>query len=259
MRKRHNPGCPCCDETDTYTVTITLKGCNGLVASGASAYATDGVDTYTATADANGVAVIEVPSTGGYTVTGAYGSRLVAGIATEVTVTGVGTQSPAAGLATHTMVPASGYHCQGWEATGGTGGRDCFLPLPNTLHLTDSRYGAVTLTFSTNAWFGSKSVSYPACGACPAGTISILYGLTATSRASSSSTPSFCLFFQYNEAVGGCPTSVGGSASAPKPCALAPGDVTCPLAFEATFTHVNTGTNDAMTHCSGTTNFTVTE
>jgi hypothetical protein len=66
---------------------------------------------------------------------------------------------------THVLTPLSGYTCTQWSCATPAGliQEDCWYPLAGTLFLTDSAFGAVTLTYGTvstvGGWRGSKAVT----------------------------------------------------------------------------------------------------
>lgn len=248
MKRRNAPGCPCCASGNTLRMTV--QGCNNLVLAGATVAATLSGTTYTGTTDSLGVADVAIGGTGTYSVAVTYTPA-----ARFATSTGnVVVSAPGITTATRTLSAATGYTCQDWEAPGGTGNRDCVLPLANTLFLTDPTYGAVTLTYNgVNSWGGTKSVSYGACGICPAGTVSLDYGLPRTASAGN------VLGFSYGVDTSGCPSNlgIGGRQSLSGLGFLAANTLACPPSLLATFTYNATSTD--KTRCSGTHIFTLTE
>lgn len=70
-----------------------------------------------------------------------------------------------------TYAAATGYHCS----------LDCAIPLPDTLHLTDSLYGSCVLTWTAGDWVGSLGASFggstnpPCLTTCAADSVTIGY------------------------------------------------------------------------------------
>ena len=97
MRKKHQPGCPCCDDDETCgTLQVTVYECVGtgtFEGAEVTLYDADGVEVGSSTTDASGVATVDVPAAGNYTIrvdgTGypaAIQSRALSCSANEITV-----------------------------------------------------------------------------------------------------------------------------------------------------------------------------
>lgn len=237
------PGC-CCGEEPTFRVTV--RGCNSMLLEGAVVTITMGGTDYTGTTDASGVVDLAIPATGSYSMSTSHPSGRFA------TQTGSGTRTSGLVTLDVLLLAATGYTCQDWESTGGTGNRDCVYPLANTLYLTDPIYGAVTLTFGGSNWGASKVVSYVACGPCPAGSITLSYGVGRVAGGD----PSPVLQMSSRYGFSGCPQE-GGPGIRTADATLAANDLDCPPAFLAPLTYVADG--NFRTHCTGTHNFTLTE
>lgn len=151
-----------CNTTTQFTtccLNITVSGCNGLGLPGATVVATPtgGGTPFTGTTDSAGhVQFIDVPL-GTYDVEVSR-SRFVTQTFTGVTFDCSHDINLSVG-------PATGYHC-----TGG-----CAIPVPDTLNVTDSVYGAYQIFWDagSNTWFGETTVAFggstpgPGCDACP--------------------------------------------------------------------------------------------
>jgi hypothetical protein len=230
-------------------LTVTVKGCNSFNYPGATVTATlSGVSTV-GTTNGSGQVILSLQATGTYSLSVTEPTGRFATFTTTVSVTTCTTTT------TVNLLVATGYHCQDWESAGGTGNRDCLLPLADTLFLTDSVYGGpTTLTWNTgsSAWLGSKLVTYPACGLCThTGTATLRYALARVGGAGSA------LGLQYSAGGLGCPTD-GAATQVNATAVVPPNGLTCPAAFSATFSYTPDGFFNMF--CSGpAVTFTITE
>lgn len=154
-------------------VKYPVTGCNGPL-SGLTVYLTHVASgrTYTGTTDTSNVAnaVIAVGEFGTF----AYS------IAADRYATKTGTTNHSACVVqypTLTLVPATGYACitlTCFQPPPGMDSTQCSYPVATTLHLTDSVWGAVTLTYDSRpplqgggadipGWWGTKTVDVPPC------------------------------------------------------------------------------------------------
>src|ERR1017187_2295453 len=149
-----------CGCVSTCNVTINVLGCIGLlsgVSLTVSVYASSGgalLDTGTTTTGSIALSWAGVSGTYWVTTTGqtprfasfAAGASLTCGHTHNINLT-----------------PGSGYACAG---------NGCNWPIATTLHLTDSTYGSITLTYSGTGWSsGSGGITYP--GGTPCGCIAL--------------------------------------------------------------------------------------
>lgn len=171
--------------TANATIKFQLTGCCNLSLAGVSIALSDG---QTATTDAAGAASFWQGTAGTYSYT-ASKSRFVSATG-NVTVTGCQTTTTTVNI---TLSPATGYHC-GPKCSSAS---PQFLadPVPDTLFLTDSAYGATTLAYSatggpggTAGWSGTLTATFPEpagypAGVCPASTtFTITYRLGVCSN-----------------------------------------------------------------------------
>jgi hypothetical protein len=208
------------------SIVFTAYGCGliDMVIPGVAVTATLGADTYSAVTDSLGVATIAVQSAGTYSITSSHPSGRIASVTNNLIVSGCTTNL------NRSHNPGTGYHCF----------HGCALGVADTLFLTDSTYGAVTLTFSVpnNRWQGSGSGSYAGCGGCPAKAVVISYTMTQDGH----------LTAQIDSPVGQCPANLGA------PTLTYVSSLCPPAAFEAVYTISPTTAG----WCSGST-FTITE
>lgn len=261
QKVKHRQGCNCCQAGKI--IRVTVLGCNGYPLEGALVEATRLSVTYSATSDATGIADVEIPDTGAFA---SYSVKVSRAMFVDNTNNESVLIADTIKLVTRTLAADATHQCQSWESTaGGAGGRDCVLPLPATLFLTDSAYGAVTMTLSKTGsprWSGSKSITVPACESCTAATVTMQYALVADFRAAGPTAASFCLSMTYRRDFFNCPDPTGTSTlPTGDVILLMPGDVTCPTAFFSTHTYVYDPLDDARirTHCDGTYTFTISE
>lgn len=169
-----------CDGTYTVTlcptggcVTFHVSGCGGVAVPGA----TVAVAGQTGTTDSTGNCCVPIATAGTYSYTVSM-TRYQDGTG-SVTVSGSCAAPPTINVS---LLPASGYYCGCNSAATNT-----YLPFPATLHLTDSVYGAVTLTYSAfyGAWTGSLAVTFPGGCQCP-------------------TTQSVTLYYLWGDAGSGC-------------------------------------------------------
>lgn len=150
IRKKNQPGCPCCSGPCTWVVTV--RDCLA-VRSGVLVTVTQGASTYTATTNGSGIATFTGLATGSATATTLPpNTRFNAGTATRTLV--AGSQSD-----TITMPAASGYAC--------AGSFGCADPIPTTLSGTywrgafvselpaDTVGVALTFTYSGGFWLSN--------------------------------------------------------------------------------------------------------
>lgn len=139
-----------------------------------------------------------------------------------------------------TLVPASGFQCGPGNTSGSAFPHKLADPVPTTLFLMDSVYGAVTLTYSatpTPGWYGSLAVgTTPAICGCPGSGTTISYVLTQCPGGYSSSFPVHNIPFTSTA----CPTGPPGTSAA----SLPPGgetytmNPTTPFNWSATYASV---------------------
>lgn len=165
--------------TAQATISIPVQGCCAVMAPGCTVNLSDGQIT---TTDSTGTASFWVGKSGTYTFTVAK-SRWATYTGT-VTVQ-VDCTTAQASPAVVALTPASGYVC-GAGCPGTKPADKLADPVPTTLHLTDSVYGACTLTWNgSNAWVGTTTTSTdptqhgtPA-GTCPQSPFTITYSLSS--------------------------------------------------------------------------------
>ncbi|MGO9111944.1 MAG: hypothetical protein ACLP9L_22185 [Thermoguttaceae bacterium] len=99
--------------------------------------------------------------------------------------------------------------------------------IPSTLYATHSVFGALTLTYNASGslgagWYDTLSYAYPACGACPAGTVTVICFLTAGG-------PGLVYSDHWHalSSAGNCPNDSGAAKTA----TFQTGQVTCPPAL----------------------------
>lgn len=155
--------------TAPASIVLTVYGCcPGGVLPGATVSLSDGQSGVTNT---SGVVSFWEGAAGTYTYT--VSKSRFATYTGSVTLSGCQTSSTAV---TVTMTPASGYACGPLDPNNDPRPD----PIPTTLHLTDSVYGACTLTYdpANSCWFGTiAGANYAAGCACPASTFNIGYTL----------------------------------------------------------------------------------
>jgi hypothetical protein len=243
-------GCNCsCAGPPAPNTTILCTGCTSLPVPGLIVKVwTSSAESslvFSGTTDALGQIYGYIPSNGTYWVdfsatsgnSGGVWGRFNSLAARSVGLTIGSTASTSLGAA------ASGYECTA----------ACWAPLKTTLFLTDSVYGAVTLTYSGGNWIGSYSgLSYPGCGAC--GPITFVGPWLSYSFDASLTTT-----WAANPATGYCP---GGGTPA---FCIYPGTSSCPSASSNTYSWSGGGTPSSCNHtgsnlayCS-TPTFTVSE
>lgn len=147
MKLKMSPGCDCrcssgCD------VTFGVRGCNSILMAGASvsvwADSSKAVLYGSGVTDGSGHATINVPP-GGYYYEATHPRFTDTG-------SGTGTCSGAAGSVNVPLSSAaSGYVCTLF----------CGLPLPSTLHYSDTFNGSITLTWTGSVWRGSTTTTFP--------------------------------------------------------------------------------------------------
>jgi hypothetical protein len=173
-----------------------VRGCNGHNLSGAVVSVTLSGNTISGITDSGGIASIPVPSTGTYAVNIHHPGGRFADY--NGTFPFLGCFVGDDGI--KPLSANSSHKCVAWGnplTAPAIPGRLCMFPYSTTLHLTCSLYGAVTLTWMattphgfSNQWYGSKTVTIPACDVCP-------------------STSTLMEFFLYQSASHGTP--IGGT------------------------------------------------
>jgi hypothetical protein len=155
--------------TAPASVSFSVTGCCSQPLPGATITLSDG---QSCTTDASGACNFWIGKAGTYTYT--ISKTRFADATGSVSVPDCGTTTISIGK---TLSPASGYVCGG-------GGAD---PIPTTLHLSDSVYGACILNYSVTApnpnlspgifWGIIHGASFPGACNCPASTFDIGYAL----------------------------------------------------------------------------------
>lgn len=238
------------------TLVGVVGGCNigfGFLP-GAAVTAVLGDVSYSTVTGSSGAFSLAIAEPGVYTVTVSK-ARFVARVFTPtVSASPFLCSTHYNGGVTAQLLPASGYRCFTPDPDNvAGGGYNCIDPIPETLHLTDSVYGAVTLTYTavgTPGWAGTRSVSYGGgCGGCGAATVTATYlfrqsgGYPGTLSISYPASP-----------FGGCPGGAGTASLSAFATAH-----TCPPAFSMTFGYGGfAGGAGQPLYCSAVT-FTLTE
>ena len=232
---------------------FTVEGCGGLPYEGLTVEVYDSTGTTlldSGTTDASGDVTLSWTGTSGsyvVEVTGA-GARFDAYSQTLALTCGHDT--------TIGLTPASGYEC----CSG------CLLPLADTLFLTDSVVGGVTLSYDafTGTWIGTIDYSFPGCpsppqpfGACDPLTVTLTYSFACTVLGD------FTAGVSGAQAVGGgvgncCPNSGGadGPDFAGDPGSA--GSCPAPLSWSTSWTD-NPPPSRCYLYCGATATITVTE
>lgn len=229
-------GCDCgCGSACSQTFTV--QGCiSGLAGATVEVWDSGGTTLLqSGTTNGSGQVTLTWTGTGSIVAKVTGMSARFAAFSQSMTVTCGGTR-------TLSLSAATGYSCCA----------ACNLPLANTLFLTDSIVGAVTLTHSGSTWTGTVVYSYPQCvtalTTCVAVSVTLTYTFQCTGSGSFSCTvsgkhvtggPGVCCpggpfntgtisSFASNTAAGSCPTSFLWSAGFT--------DTTCNLYCGATAT-----------------------
>lgn len=206
----------CCNPTCNQVFHVT--GCNALGLEGATVGVwTDSSKTTlvaTGTTDASGNLTLDLGSAGTY-----YREVSASRFATA---SGNFTATCTGGTVSDALSPASGYHCY----TG------CSIPLPDTLHFSDSALGTsgtATWFAPLSRWLGSDSFSTFGCGGCPAGTaVTVGYALETTG----------VITVSWQVDGSGCPVASGTPTSIHNIAGLA---TTCPMSFSAAWSFTDAG------------------
>jgi hypothetical protein len=168
-----------------------------------------------------------------------HAARFGASSPITVTLTG-GQPSP---IPTLTVPAAAGFHCSQLVS----------YPLPDVLHLTDSRNGAFVLTWDTtrNTWFLQTALAYAGCparGCAGSGASKVVYGYQIFNGGTLQG------FYGYNTASGNCPTAFSNSTQVDFALALTVPS-TSPFQAGATLA----AGNGSRWYCGGAANYTLTE
>jgi hypothetical protein len=220
------------------TIHVDVSGCNSIVLPGATVTVTNGAYSNSGTSDGSGVVVFtDAPTSGTTTVTTSM-SRFNSDVQTT------GALACFTRTITAALGPASGYYCF----------NPCAIPLPATLNLTDSRYGAITLTWNAinSRWEGSQTVAFAGDGTCPAATVTVFYYFGNISHT---------LQLWWNMSPAPAPTQacpddaapIGQSTNSPFGTSLS-----CPLSFTYVATMRSIDIISRGVHLAGDT-FTITE
>ena len=194
-------GCGCGCAVPAANTTLKLMGCASLPVPGAvvKVYTSSAETTlvFSGTTDALGQVYGYIPSSGTYWIdpsgnSGGVWSRFASLAARSVGLTIGSTATTSLGSA------ASGYVCTSI----------CWAPIATALHITDSVYGAATLTYSGGNWIGSYSgLTYPGCGSCAmrtfvgpwlsysfAGSLTTTWAAINTTYCPGGGTTAFCIY-----------------------------------------------------------------
>lgn len=216
-------------------VTIHVVGCSALP--GASVSIVQGGTTQSGTTDGSGNVSFTLDSGVQATIT----TTAVRWATATNFVTPSGCSANTVTV-TMTVVSGSNYKCS------------CPCPYPQkpTLFLTDSIYGAVTLTYVTGLqWTGTKTVGFAGCGACPAASnVKVNYSFDACGLG---------ITWSYDNTANNCPHDQSTTTFTSASPTITRTSVTCPdaaTAFSATFS-LGTQTPPGL-YCSGAT-FTISE
>lgn len=217
---------------------------------GLTVTATLGGVSYSGITNGIGQVLIPVQANGTYTIT-------ITGQHARFAAYSASVSMPSCTQVIHNPVlpAATGYAVFCGLAVGEVSGQQCLIPVPTTLNLTDSVYGACALTFNSlsGTWDGTKSVSYAGCASpsCPAKTVDVTYSLAQNTFGGTGQN----LQISYKQ-VSLCPDPAGASTVA----GLASiGTKSCPMAFSLSLT-INAGTNaKARLYCGTAATFTITE
>jgi hypothetical protein len=161
---------------DANTILFTITGCCNLPLPGATV--TFAGQTYTTDANGKATATFGVSESGTFTWTVSK-TRF----ATQTGSLTFNNPCPPGGALAPinvTLAPASGYHCA--PQTYFTNPPVVLVdPAPDTLHGTDSVYGAFTLNWNHTAglWDGYSHVQHPADCGCPAQQMQIYYNMSS--------------------------------------------------------------------------------
>ena len=251
--------CGCGPPPCAVTITGTIKGCNSLVLPGVTVKAyqpnTSGTLLATTTTDGSGNFTITADQTNGLVTaksillqfskarltTSTYTLSYSAGGSHTSSTWSCGT-TPSA-ITTQTLAVASPYIC----ITG------CADPTVATLHLTDSVIGSATLTYSSGAWIGNKTYSYPGCYGCAAASVSVAFSYAGSGN----------LTVQYPNNFSSCPgTPFAGTIGPYSIGALTSWSTSCaPYAMSFSVNAASFVSWLQLIYCmtSGTVNYTVTE
>lgn len=214
---------------------VTVKGCNGLALANATVAVSGGPSGTT-------------NSSGQVTLTGvAPGASVTISKARFVSQTI--TVPAACANSTVTLSPTSSYVCYS----------GCADPLAQTLHLTDSVFGAVTLTWNgSNAWVGTITINYASCFiGCPAATgVPVTYTLPTSG-------PFTIACPKSASSSNLCPSPTGTSTS----CTTSLGVTSCPPTLNISGTSPGSpgpacGCFEylyCLSSCSGQVSYTITE
>lgn len=152
---KHGVGCGCCATPLTCNLNVGVVGCFNQSVQGATVRVfQNGNEVGSGVTGSTGVFTLALPA-GSYTVQASFGSRFAVA-SQNVTTTCTAFHNPTS--IQISMVPATGYHC----CSG------CSQPRADTLYLTDSQGGTITLTWwSGENWRGCRYYSFPQGGSYP--------------------------------------------------------------------------------------------
>jgi len=121
----------------------------------------------------------------------------------------------------------------------------CAVPLPKTLHVTHSFFGAFTLTWAlASQWKATLNYAYPGCKGCAADTIAVGINYDGAGGAGGAYRESWKQFQPlFPPLLDGCPVGAGAATFI-----QGPGDLsaafTCPPSFSAAFSFTIDATTD---------------